>query len=209
MQCEGQKDSKFCSGESTVLSLPKPPTPLPAGHPHRDAGMPVPRKTSAGVLGFEVPLCAQKALCSQETRAMSTPCPFQPEVPERAEEDPEERWLTSNSCPQGVFLGHLQSAKEGWCGGGEARQAVRLRGSDSLLLGRSGVCSWGEQLIDSNLVKCSGQCLAVREYKAVADSLTAISRPCPRNAAALLAHNTLRCQAVYVFVFRVYYHLGV
>lgn len=171
--------------------------------------MPVPRKTFAGVLGFKVALCAQKALCNQETRAMPTLCPFQPEILKRAEDEPEEHWLTLNSYSQRAFLGHLQSAKEGWCGGGASRQATRLRGNDSLLLGRSAVCSRGEQLINSDLMKCSVQCLPVHEYKAVADSLWAISRPCPGNAAVLLAHNTLRCQAVYVFVFRVYYHLGV
>ena len=79
-----------------------------------------------------------------------------------------------------------------------ARQAVKIRVSDILLLERCGVYSGGEQLVHSNLMKCSVQCLPVHEYKVVADSVMAISWPCPRNAAVLLAQNALRCRAIFV-----------
>lgn len=139
------------------------------------------------------PLCPEGSLQPGDTL-----CPFQPEMPTKAEGEPEEHCPTVSKCPQGVFLGHLQSPKEGWRGGGVARQAVKIRVSDILLLERSGVYSGGEHLVPSNLMKSSVQGLPVHEYKAAADSAMAISWPRPRNAALLLAQNALRCRAISV-----------
>lgn len=81
---------------------------------------------------------------------------------------------------------------------GVAKQAMKIRVSDILLLERSAAYSGGEQLIHSNLMKCSDQCLPVHEYKVVADSVMAIAWPCPRNAAVLLAQDALWCRAIFV-----------
>lgn len=75
---------------------------------------------------------------------LSTLCPFQPEMPRKPEDEPKEHCVTFSKCLQGVFLGHLHSPEEGWCGGGVARQTVKIRVSDILLLERSGVCSGRE-----------------------------------------------------------------